>query len=80
MDQAVAPKPQRQHENQAEDDQAPDGHVHGDRPESLSGQYWTDRNSQGELVLTAKSKTLADSFDEAQRLRDANNTNALSNS
>lgn len=44
--------------------------VHGDRPESLSGQYWTDRNSQGEIALSGRTKTLAHSFEQAQRLTD----------
>lgn len=42
--------------------------VQGDPPESLAGQYWTDRLSQGELVLSARSPALADSFDQATRL------------
>lgn len=42
--------------------------VHGNPPESLAGEYWTDRNSQGEIVLSARTKTLAHSFDQAQRL------------
>lgn len=42
--------------------------VQGDPPESLAGQYWTDRLSQGELVLSARSPALAHSFDEATRL------------
>ena len=43
-------------------------HVQGDPPESLAGQYWTDRSSQGEIVLSARSSTLAHSFDQATRL------------
>lgn len=42
--------------------------VHGDPPDSLAGQYWTDRLSQGELVLSARSPALAHSFDQATRL------------
>ena len=42
--------------------------VQGDHPESLAGQYWTDRLSQGELVLSARSPALAHSFDQAMRL------------
>ena len=42
--------------------------VQGDPPESLAGQYWTDRLSQGELVLSARSAALAHSFDQATRL------------
>lgn len=41
--------------------------VRGDPPVSLSGQYWTDRKSQGELVLTDRSWYLASSFEEAGR-------------
>ena len=42
--------------------------VQGDPPESLAGQYWTDRLSQGELVLSARSSALAHSFDQATKL------------
>jgi len=42
--------------------------VHGNPPESLAGQYWTDRSSQGEIDLSAKSKTFAQSFEQAHRL------------
>lgn len=42
--------------------------VQGDPPESLAGQYWTDRLSQGELVLSARSPALVQSFDQATRL------------
>jgi hypothetical protein len=42
--------------------------VQGDPPESLAGQYWTDRLSQGELMLSARSPALAHSFDQATRL------------
>ena len=39
--------------------------VHGDPPISLEGQYWTDRNSQGEIVLSNRSRKFAHSFGEA---------------
>lgn len=42
--------------------------VQGDPPRSLAGQYWTDRLSQGELTLSAKTSTLAHSFEEGQTL------------
>ncbi len=42
--------------------------VQGDPPDSLAGQYWTDRLSQGELVLSARNPTLAHSFDQATKL------------
>lgn len=42
--------------------------VQGDPPESLTGQYWTDRLSQGELTLSSRSPALAHSFDEAAKL------------
>lgn len=42
--------------------------VQGDPPRSLAGQYWTDRLSQGELVLSMRHSVLAHSFDEASTL------------
>ena len=45
--------------------------VHGDPPDSLAGQYWTDRLSQGELVLSARSPKLAHSFEQAAKLIEA---------
>ena len=45
--------------------------VQGNPPESLAGQYWTDRNSQGEISLSARTNRLAHSFDQAQRLTGA---------
>lgn len=42
--------------------------VQGNPPESLAGQYWTDRNSQGEISLSARTNILAHSLDQAQRL------------
>ena len=42
--------------------------VQGDPPQSLSGEYWTDRLSQGELELTARAMTFAHSFDQARAL------------
>lgn len=43
-------------------------HVHGDAPQSLSGEYWTDRASQGEIHLTARIPQIAASFEEARRI------------
>lgn len=42
--------------------------VQGDPPETLSGQYWTDRLSQGELSLSDRSSAIAHSYDQALRL------------
>lgn len=42
--------------------------VQGEPPVALAGQYWTDRLSQGELVLSVRSPALAHSFDQATRL------------
>ncbi len=42
--------------------------VHGDPPESLAGQYWTDRLSRGELVLSARNSAMAHSFAQAAKL------------
>lgn len=41
--------------------------VQGEHPASLSGQYWTDRTSQGEIVLSDRQDELAHSFDEAKK-------------
>ena len=43
-------------------------HVHGDPPDSLAGQYWTDRLSQGELLLSARIPEAAHSFEQAEKL------------
>lgn len=42
--------------------------VHGGPPDSLAGQYWTDRFSQGELVLSDRNPKLAHSFEQAAKL------------
>jgi predicted pore-forming effector associated with SMODS systems len=48
--------------------------LQGNPPASLAGQYWTDRNSQGEIFLSARIGVLAHSFDQAQRLTGADAT------
>ncbi len=42
--------------------------VRGDPPDSLAGQYWTDRLSQGELVLSGRVPKVAHSFEQAAKL------------
>jgi hypothetical protein len=44
--------------------------VHGDPPESLAGQYWTDRATVGTIELTTRQRRLAHSFSEAEFLFD----------
>lgn len=39
-----------------------------DPPQSLSGDYSTDRLTHGELAVTARTTTLAPSFDQARAL------------
>ncbi len=39
--------------------------VVGDPPVALTGEYWTDRKTKGEITLGARSGSLADSFDQA---------------
>lgn len=41
--------------------------VQGKNPASLSGEYWTDRQSQGEIALSDRCTKLAHSFDEAHQ-------------
>jgi hypothetical protein len=43
-------------------------HVQGGAVPTLSGQYWTDRLSQGEFLLSGRSGVRAYSFEEAARL------------
>lgn len=45
--------------------------VHGDPPDSVAGQYWTDRLSHGELVLSARIPNLAHSFEQAAKMSTA---------
>lgn len=42
--------------------------VQGDPVTGLSGHYWTDRNSRGEIRTLARHGTIARSFNDAQRL------------
>jgi predicted pore-forming effector associated with SMODS systems len=39
--------------------------VVGGPPVALTGEYWTDRETKGEITLGARCDTLADSFDQA---------------
>lgn len=43
--------------------------VLGDPVKRLTGHYWTDRNTRGQLQTLERHSTLASSFDEAQSLR-----------
>lgn len=45
--------------------------IHGKRPTSLEGQYWTDRRTQGEISLKHRVSKLAHTFDEAKTLDNA---------
>jgi SMODS-associating 2TM, beta-strand rich effector domain len=40
--------------------------IHGEPPNRIVGEYWTARDSQGELTLTSRSPEVAQSFEEAQ--------------
>lgn len=40
--------------------------VQGDPPQALSGEYWTDRLSQGELAVTGRSSRQAHSFEQGK--------------
>lgn len=42
--------------------------VQGDPPETLSGQYWTDRLSQGDITLSGRSSGFAYSYEQALKL------------
>ncbi|MFZ2031912.1 MAG: hypothetical protein WAU68_16495 [Vitreimonas sp.] len=44
--------------------------VHGDPPNSLSGKYWTDRKTNGTMVLEDRNDRLITSFEEGSRLYD----------
>ena len=41
--------------------------VRGTPPDSLSGHYWTDRKTRGEIVSLAQHRKLFDGFEEAAR-------------
>ena len=44
--------------------------THGENeviPESISGEYWTDRKTTGSIVLSEKNKKLFTRFDDAQK-------------
>ena len=42
--------------------------IHGEPPNRIVGEYWTARDSQGELTLTSRSPDVAQSFEEAHSL------------
>jgi hypothetical protein len=42
--------------------------VQGDPAEAMTGQYWTDRLSQGEISLSARHHVLAHAFDQARQI------------
>lgn len=42
--------------------------IQGDPPTALSGQYWTDRKSQGELLLSDRKWHLASSFEDGAKM------------
>lgn len=56
--------------------------VHGDPVNELAGNYWTDRNSRGELRTLTRHDSIAGSFKEAQTLLPASTstTNATGKS
>jgi hypothetical protein len=41
--------------------------IRGDPPTSLSGHYWTDRDTKGTIELTERTAELAASFREGAR-------------
>ena len=45
--------------------------IHGEPPVSLDGQYWTDRSSQGEIILSHRRRRLAHSYEEATKAEKA---------
>ena len=40
-------------------------HVRGEPPDTLEGQYWTDRNTKGEMKFTAQEKAMYHNFESA---------------
>jgi hypothetical protein len=42
--------------------------IYGEPPNRIAGEYWTDRDSKGELNLTSRAPIIAQSFDEAETL------------
>jgi hypothetical protein len=42
--------------------------IFGEPPNRIVGEYWTDRDSKGELTLTCRSAVIAQSFEEGQAL------------
>jgi len=43
-------------------------HIQGEKDFSLKGEYWTDRQTKGEIHFINKSKTLASDFEQASVL------------
>ncbi len=42
-------------------------HIQGNPPHSLSGQYWTDRDTKGELHFSERSRKLYSDFEDADK-------------
>ncbi len=42
-------------------------HIQGNPPHTLSGQYWTDRDTKGELHFTERSRKLYYDFEDAEK-------------
>ncbi|MDQ3387816.1 MAG: hypothetical protein M3475_09530, partial [Actinomycetota bacterium] len=41
--------------------------IHGSPPTSIDGQYWTSRDSKGEVSFYCRSKNLHTKFEDAQK-------------
>jgi hypothetical protein len=42
-------------------------YVHGNSPTSINGQYWTSRNSRGEIDFEKRSKIVHTRFEDAEK-------------
>ena len=51
-------------------------HTHGSgvRPETLTGEYWTERSTAGSMNFTARHSKVVTHFDDAEQLFDTENT------